>query len=1096
MRRSFQIAYFILLILGACQKQKPTSEVLFEKIDSKVSGLTFRNDLNYTEKINPYTFRNFYNGAGVALGDLNNDGLLDIFLAGNQTSNRLYINQGNLTFKDITKEAGLDSEGSWTTGVSIADVNGDGLLDIYVCKSGPLNTPDRSNELFINQGNLIFVEKASEYGLDEKALSQHAVFFDYDKDGDLDLYLLSNSPRSVGIFDLREGQREIRDPNGGNKLFKNEGDIFKDVSEEAGIYGSAIGYGLGVTVADLNEDNWPDLYVSNDFFERDYLYLNNQDGSFSEVLPDLIPEISMGSMGADIADLDNDNRPDIFVTEMLPEDMGRVKTKTPFEEWDKFQSNFKAGYHRQFTRNTLQRNLGKDPSTGQPLFTEVSRMAGVQATDWSWGALIFDADLDGWKDIFVANGIVKDLTDFDFVNYYAFNPDKVNEYRSDSVLITKMIDAFPSTPLKNYWFKNERNWKFSNQAAESGLTEKTFSTGAAYGDLDNDGDLDLIINNLNGEVSLYKNKAFELGKGNFIGIDLGNAFGAKVQIQTEGIAQIQEFQPVKGYMSSVDQRLFFGLGKSDSIQNLKIEWPDGSVSEYQQVTANQILKIQRKSSYFPNQEKNTSSTLLSRESMLYDLKHQESDFVDFDRDRLRYWSISNEGPKVSLSSNTVNGSPLLFLPNGKGFSSSLYQLTEKPEWKEIKTDISQSDRQTEDVGGVFFDANGDGLDDLLVLSGGIEFPENSPDYSDRLYFQQSDGNFEESQQVFSKMPTAFALPFDWDGDQDIDLIIGERAHPYGYGIPVGVTFWENDGKGNFQDISNSFSPELQNLGMLTAGTISDLDLDGNMELILTGEWMGIRIFSFQNNSWVDQTEYFGMQNTSGLWYSLLVEDVDGDGYKDILAGNMGTNTRLDFKNGSILRMYVNDFDQNGSADHILCEFDGEKSTPWVMKNSLVRQIPTLQKSLLRYADYGTKKFEDLFSPNSIANSVILEANNLETSLWINKKGTGFSKVSLPIALQQAPVYATTYFEDSEGNRYLALGGNQSRIKPELGTQLGSYGWILKFESNQSWKLLGPEESGFVVKGEIRDLKTIKQANNHYLIAFRNDETPVLFKIRP
>ncbi|MCS5491521.1 VCBS repeat-containing protein [Algoriphagus limi] len=1096
MRRPLQIAIFTLLILGACQKQEPSSEELFEKIESKESGLTFRNDLNYTEKINPYTFRNFYNGAGVALGDINNDGLLDVFLAGNQTSNKLFLNQGNLKFKDITEEAGLNSEGSWTTGVSMADINGDGLLDIYVCKSGPIDTPKRNNELFINQGNLTFVEKASEYGLDEKALSQHAVFFDYDKDGDLDLYLLSNSPRSVGVFDLREGQREIRDPNGGNKLFRNDGNSFKDVSEEAGIYGSAIGYGLGVTVADLNEDNWPDLYVSNDFFERDYLYLNNQDGSFSEVLPDLIPEISMGSMGADIADLDNDNRPDIFVTEMLPEDMGRVKTKTPFEEWDKFQSNFKAGYHRQFTRNTLQRNLGKDPYTGLPLFTEISRMAGVQATDWSWGALIFDADLDGWKDIFVANGIVKDLTDFDFVNYYAFNPDKVNEYRSDSVLITKMIDAFPSTPLQNYWFKNEKDWNFTNLASESGLNEKTFSTGAAYGDLDNDGDLDLVINNLNGEVSLYKNKAIELGKGNFIGIDLGNAFGAKVRILTKETNQIQEFQPVKGYMSSVDQRLFFGLGKSDSIYILNIEWPDGSVNEYRQLATNQILKIQAENPSYSSRTKPDTHSMLNQVELPSSINHQESDFVDFDRDRLRFWSINNEGPKVAFNSKTASGDPILFIPNGKEFPSSLYQLSASSEWEEFKTDIFQADSQAEDIGGVFFDANGDGFDDLLVLSGGIEYPENSSIYSDRLYFQQGNGDFKKSEQVFSKMPSAFALPFDWDEDGDLDLIIGQRAHPYGYGVPVGLTFWENDGQGNFKDSSQSFDPEMQKLGMLTAGALADLNEDGNTELILAGEWMGIRIFSFLNKNWIDQTESFGMQNTSGLWYSLLVDDVNGDGYPDILAGNMGTNTRLNFKNGSTLRMYVNDFDQNGSADHILCEYDGTQSIPWVMKNSLVRQIPALQKSLLRYADYENRKLEELFSANSIANSVILEAKNLETSLWINQRGTEFSKVNLPVTVQQAPVYAATNFEDTQGNRYIALGGNQSKVKPELGTQLASYGWILRLNSLQSWELLEPEESGFVVKGEIRDLKTLKQANNHYLIAFRNDDTPVLFEIRP
>ena len=655
----------MIILLSSCKKEEAQEKQLFKIISAKESGIDFRNDLTYNEKYNPYTFRNFYNGAGVALGDINNDGLLDIFIAGNQTSNRLYLNKGNFKFEDITDQAGLNSSGVWSTGVSMADINNDGLLDIYVCKSGPPGGEKRYNELFINKGNLTFKEESKAYGIAEEGLSQHAVFFDMDKDGDLDMYLLSNSGRSIGLFDLREGQREIRDPEGGNKLFRNDGAFFTDISEAAGIFGSSIGYGLGVTVADLNEDTWPDLYVSNDFFERDYLYLNNQDGTFREVLPELIPEISMGSMGADIADLDNDARPDIFVTEMLPEDWNRVKTKTPFEDWDKFQANLKAGYHRQFTRNTLQKNLGQNPNTGAPMFTEVSRMTGMHATDWSWGALIFDADLDGLNDVFVANGIVKDLTDFDFVDFYVNKQSDISQFKKDSVLITKMIDEFPSTPLQNYWFKNLGNWSFENKAMEVGLNQLTFSTGAAYGDLDNDGDLDLVVNNLNDFLGVYKNQSIENQLGNYITINLKNAFGATVELHMEGQTLYKEYQPVKGYMSSVDPRIHFGIGQNKTVDSLIIAWPDGSRSIQKNIAANQVINPQKNKIQTPT-EKTSKQTPLILASNPIPFRHQESQFIDFDLDRLRFWSISNEGPKAAVGDLNQDGRDDIFLPGAKG----------------------------------------------------------------------------------------------------------------------------------------------------------------------------------------------------------------------------------------------------------------------------------------------------------------------------------------------------------------------------------------------------------------------------------------------
>ncbi|TDQ14699.1 VCBS repeat protein [Algoriphagus boseongensis] len=1093
MKKLLYLSLF-LFCFSSCKKKSPEEHTLFTLLSAEETGIAFRNDLSYTEKINPYTFRNFYNGAGVALGDINQDGLLDIFLSGNQTSNRLFLNQGNLKFKDITDQSGLNSTGLWSTGVSMADVNGDGLLDIYVCKSGPKGGERRHNELFINNGDLTFSEQSKAFGLAEEGLSQHAVFFDYDKDGDLDMYLLSNSGRSVGVFDLREGQREIRDPEGGNKLFRNEGGRFSDVSEEAGIFGSSIGYGLGVTVADLNQDNWPDLYVSNDFFERDYLYLNNQNGTFSEVLPDILPEISMGSMGADIADLDNDSRPDIFVTEMLPASWERIKTKTPFEEWDKYQANIKSGYHHQFTRNTLQRNLGFRPDSQTPVFSEVSRMAEVDATDWSWGALIFDADLDGLKDIFVANGIVKDLTDFDFVDFYVNNQSKIEEYRADSVLLTKMIDEFPSNPQQNYLFRNLGAWKFENIASQSGLEQLTFSSGAAYGDLDNDGDLDLIVNNLNESTFLYRNNASESKKGNFLVIDLGNNFGAKVQIKAGNDTYFQEFQPVKGYMSSVDSRLHFGLGTHTVAEQIEITWPDGSASQFHNIPSNQIFKPSKKSSSPSLNNSNPHSTrIFSTADLRIPFSHQESDFVDFDRDRLRFWMISNEGPKATKDDVNGDGLEDLFIPGSKAQSSTLLLQNQKGDFIPQQQKLFDEHALAEDVASSFFDANGDGALDLLVASGGIEFSDFSPSYQDRLYLNDGKGNYSLSSQQFSPTPTAFVLAHDWDQDGDQDIITGQRVVPFAYGVPVGLQFWKNDGRGNFTEVSQEIAPNLTQMGMPTDGKLADLDGDSQEELVVVGEWMDVRVFSFLQGKWVEKTKELGFSNTKGLWKCLQLIDVNGDGKLDILAGNQGLNSRIRTSAKAPLQLVVNDFDQNGTVEQILAFKDQNGTTPIVLKNSLLKQIPVFKKQLTTYDSYKSANLESLFPESVWANSLILQADLLETSLWINQGNGSFIREPLPIEVQSSAVYSIEQISTSSGSPYLVFAGNQSRIKPEMGSQMGSYGWVVQYQVGKGMKALLPEESGLFIPGETRSMLQVKSSTNSYLITFRNNDEPLVFK---
>jgi len=1087
---------FLFITFSSCSQEDRENTSLFQLLSEEETGVSFRNDLSYTEQVNPYTFRNFYNGAGVALGDINQDGLIDIFLAGNQTSNKLYLNQGNLKFKDITISAGLESQNIWSTGVSMADINGDGLIDIFVCKSGPPGGEKRYNELFINNGDLTFTEKSSSYGLNDEGLSQHAVFFDFDKDGDLDLYLLSNSTRSVGIYDLRQGQREIRDENGGNKLYRNDGQKFTDVSETAGIYGSAIGYGLGVTVSDLNADTWPDLYVSNDFFERDYLYLNNKNGTFSEVLPELLSEISMGSMGADIADLDNDGRPDIFVTEMLPSELSRVKTKTPLEDWDKYQANIKAGYHHQFTRNTLQRNLGFQPDSNTPIFSEVSRQTGMAATDWSWGALIFDADNDGLKDVFVANGIVKDLTDFDFVDFYVNNQEKVEGYRRDSVLLTKMIDEFPSSPQQNYWFKNQGNWDFQNLAAKSGLDQKTFSTGAAYADLDNDGDLDLVVNNLNERAFIYKNNtSLQTSSSNYLEVNLAQEFGAQVTCYVKGKELYQEFQPVKGYMSSVDPRLHFGLGDVSRIDSIQIRWSNGGTSLFKDIASNQIISFKPNDSLIPDSRNSSINPIFQTSNVSIPFSHKESDFVDFDRDRLLFWMISNEGPKATKADINKDGLEDVFIPGAKNQTSSLLVQDQNGNFTLSQPDLFEKDNQPEDVIAHFFDANGDNSPDLIIGSGGIEFANGAAQYKDRLYLNDGKGNFQLKDTNFDSQPTGFILSEDFDQDGDEDLIVGYRSIPFAYGLPTAITFWQNDGHGNFMNISNSLGIDFSKIGMLTSAYWTDLDSDNQPELVVAGEWMPIRIFSFSDGKFRETSEKFGFSNTSGFWNTLYIEDISGDGKPDILAGNLGLNSRLRTSGEKQLQLYINDFDQNGSLDHIMVYSDGEKAIPWLMKNTLLKQIPSLKKQLPTYASYQNISLQELFPKDVLAKSLILKADLLSTSVWINNENSSFEKASFPKEIQLAPVYAITSFQGKGDQQFLIFGGNQSKIKPELGSQMGSFVWVAQKSSTNNWKILLPEESGIYVPGETRDILSFQIKNENHLLFLRNNENTITFKTR-
>ncbi len=1082
----------VTLVLG-CKTDKQQGNALFVLRNNKDLGINFRNDLTDTNEFNVYKYRNYYNGGGVGIGDINNDGLPDIYFVSNQGTNKLYLNKGGWKFEDITEKSGTGGKKAWSTGVAMADINADGLLDIYVCNSGDIKGDNKENELFINNGDLTFTEAAAQFGLNDPGFSTHASFFDYDKDGDLDAYILNNSFQAIGSFNLRKNERPVRDKLGGDKLLQNQDGKFVDVSEKAGIYGSVIGFGLGITVGDVNNDGWEDIYISNDFFERDYLYINQQNGTFRESLTEMIQCTSAASMGADIADIDNDGHEDIFVTDMLPSDYKRLKSVTTFDDWDRYMYGVNNGYHHQFTRNTLQHN------NGDGTFSETGRYSGVDASDWSWGALFFDMDNDGLKDLFVANGIYRDLTDQDYLQYVA-NESVMKSIISDKgVDYKKLIEIIPSNPIPNHAYRNQGELNF-RPFAESGLTDPPgFSNGSAYGDLDNDGDLDLVVNNVNMEAFVYENNASQQLKNSYLKVSLKgkgknkNAIGTVIRATDEnGKSFWYEHQPVRGFESTMDSRINIGLGQAKKV-DLTIRWPSGEETVMKGVVTNQQIQIdQNTASVTAVQPEKPNVPLLEKVSGILDFTHRENNYTDFNRERLVYHMMSTRGPVVARGDVNGDGIEDLVLPGPKGTATAVYTGTKDGKFlPHPVSPVFEKISEAEHNRAHLFDADGDGDNDLYLASGGTELSEYSDYLYDELLFNDGKGNFTSSGQKLPgkdlRISTGAVASADIDGDGDLDLFVGERVKIGQYGAPCSGYLLANDGKGQFTDISAVAAPSLTNIGMITDALFMDMDGDGKADLVLTGEFMDVTVLKNEKGKFVAT----GVPNNiPGWWNTVKTADIDNDGDQDLILGNHGLNSRFKADEKHPIALYFKDFDDNGSPEGILTNVhDDGKAYPYALRHNLMMRLPALKKKYPDFKSFKDQSINDIFTPEQLKSSHVIMATEMRSLILVNEGNMKFSVRLLPYTVQMSPVYAIAAGDlNGDGFSDLVMGGNLNGVQPEMGRYDASYGNVLINDGKGNFN----DESqryGFSVTGEIRDIII----HGGGVTIFRNNNSAVTYK---
>lgn len=1074
-----------IFLIASCSNDAPT-DTRFELIGSD-SGFSFNNIITESDDLNAYHFLYIYNGSGVGIGDFNGDGLQDIFMAGNMVTSRLFLNKGNFDFDDITTESGIETT-SWVHGVTVVDINNDGLEDIYLSIGGLEVGRDTRNLLYINNGDLTFVESASEYGLDDARLTTQSSFFDYDNDGDLDVFLINyeNSPdKDPNVIRPKRSNGKSKS---NDRLYRNDNGIFTDVSSQAGIMFE--GYGLGINIHDFNQDGWLDVYVSNDFVFDDNLYINNQDGTFSDKLSDYFTHTSNFGMGIDMADINNDAEPDIVQVDMLPEDNRRQKKLLSGLNYDRQQILAERGYTSQYMRNSLQ------ISNGLGRFKEVGTYAGIHTTDWSWSPLIADFDNDGWKDIFITNGYVKDVTDVDFRDYIVSETQK-GAGKSQSEIVAEALDNLDGEKIPNYAFKNTGELNFNNISEEWGLSTPSFSTGSAYADLDNDGDIDIVTNNLNQESFLYKNRTIEMDSTSFLNVKLtinrstAKTVGAQVIVKTGDKIQSSEIGVTRGFQSSLEPVAHFGLGETKRVDTLRVVWPDNSTETFLDIAVNQTLNISKSQNLERYVRSKPSKALFEERMMEY--SHVESGFVDFKREALLPHKLSTEGPATAAGDINNDGLMDLFIAGAAGSPSYIYIQGNRGSLK--KRPLAGS-IAPEDTDAAFVDVDNDGDYDLYVASGSNEFPEGSNLYQDRLYINQGDGKLILAQNSLPKAThsSASVSPHDYDNDGDVDLFVAGRLIPSKYPMPGVSQLLEND-NGIFKDVTDQKAAALKNIGMLKASDWADLNGDGIAELIVTGEFMPIQVFEWNGEVLKQWGNEKGLMPYTGWWNQLKVVDIDGDGDLDILAGNLGLNSRYQAKPEEPLSVYAYDYDQNGRLDPIIAYYVNGKEYLVHDLTTLAQQVSLIKKKFTSNISYAEAEKKDVFDQSAYDQAYTLSATHFETSLFLNDGDGNFKLGSLPYQVQFSSVHAIEV-HDLNGDSIMdvVLGGNSSAPEVFSGNQDAQAVIVLIGTGSGKFEAMQATYSGLIFEGNVTSFETIEIQGESRLFVFRNNEKALSFAL--